>query len=109
GERWKTEGGGLAEGETSTRAPVVGGNRVVCRPSGGEFGIHGWLKSLDLATGRLLWTAYSEGPDSDVLVRAGTFRPFYDRGTNLGQTSWPADAWKHAGVPVWGWLSYDPA
>jgi PQQ-dependent dehydrogenase (methanol/ethanol family) len=26
----------------------------------------------------------------------------------MGVTSWPADAWKKAGVPVWGWLSYDP-
>src|SRR6266487_2611036 len=38
----------------------------------------------------------------------GTFRPFYDKGTGLGQTTWPPDGWKHGGAPVWGWLSYDP-
>jgi len=44
-------------------------------------------------------------------VRIGPdFKPFYarDRGTDLGVKSWPADAWKHGGGSVWGWISYDP-
>ena len=38
------------------------------------------------------------------------FKPFYahDRGTDLGATSWPKDAWKLGGGVVWGWVSYDP-
>src|SRR3989475_12066486 len=59
--------------------------------SGGESGIHGWLKGLDLETGRIVWTAYNIGPDSQVLAKPGTFKPFYDRGTELALTSWPAD------------------
>ena len=107
-ELWKTQIADLGQGETTPMAPFVVKGKVIVGPSGGEFGIHGWVKALDLATGRVAWTAYSEGPDADVLAHAGTFNPFYDHGTDLALTSWPADAWKRAGVPMWGWLSYDP-
>jgi len=107
-ELWKTQIADLGQGETTPMAPFVVKGKVIVGPSGGEFGIHGWVKALELATGHLSWTAYSEGPDADVLARPATFRPFYDRGTDLALTSWPADAWQRAGVPVWGWLSYDP-
>jgi PQQ-dependent dehydrogenase (methanol/ethanol family) len=106
-ELWKTKIADLTDGETTPMAPLVVRDRVIVGPSGGEFGIHGWTKALDLATGRVAWTAYNEGPDSDMLAKPGTFKPFYDHGANLGLTSWPTDAWKHAGAPVWGWLSYD--
>src|SRR5213078_2776556 len=99
---------GIACCDAINRGATYADGKVIVGPSGGEFGIHGWVKALDLATGRLTWTAYSEGPDADVLARPGTFKPFYDHGTDLALTSWPADAWKRAGVPMWGWLSYDP-
>ena len=107
-ELWKTQVADLGEGETTPMAPFVVKDLVFVGPSGGEFGIHGWLKALDLKTGRVVWTVYNEGPDSEVRAMPGTFRPFYDRGTELGLSSWPGDAWRRAGVPVWGWLSYDP-
>ena len=90
-------------------APLVVGNRVIVGPSGGELGIRGWRKALDLATGKVAWTAHNVGPDADMLVRPGTFKPFYDQGMNLASTSWPGETWKVAGAPVWGWLSYDAA
>ena len=49
-------------------APLVVGDRVLVGPSGGEYGIHGWLKALDLATGKIVWTARNMGPDSVVLA-----------------------------------------
>ncbi|HTR21708.1 MAG TPA: PQQ-dependent dehydrogenase, methanol/ethanol family [Gemmatimonadales bacterium] len=107
-ELWNTPTASLADGETTPMAPLIVKQHVFVGPSGGEFGIHGWLKALDLSTGKVVWTAYNEGPDSEMLVKPGTFKPFYDRGTELGSSSWPPDAWKHGGVPVWGWLSYDP-
>ena len=107
-ELWKTRIADLTDGETTPMAPLVVRDRVIVGPSGGEMGIHGWTKALDLATGKLAWTAYNEGPDADMIARPGSFKPFYDKGTDLGRTTWPADAWKHAGAPVWGWLSYDP-
>ena len=107
-ELWNVQVGDLSDGETMPMAPLVVRNRVIVGPSGGEFGIHGWTRALDLATGKLSWTAYNEGPDTDVLAQPATFRPFYDKGADLGLTTWPRDVWKNAGAPVWGWLSYDP-
>lgn len=106
-EVWNVKVAELSEGETTPMAPLVVKNRVIVGPSGGEFGIHGWAKALDLATGKVVWTAYNEGPDTDMLARSGTFKPFYDKGADLGMTTWSADTWKKAGAPVWGWLSYD--
>src|SRR2546426_9049840 len=68
-ELWKTKIADLGQGETTPMAPFVVKGKVIVGPSGGEFGIHGWVKALDLATGHLAWTAYSEGPDADVLAR----------------------------------------
>jgi lanthanide-dependent methanol dehydrogenase len=99
--------GDLANGETMPMAPLVVGNRVIVGPSGGEMGIRGWTKALELSTGAPAWTAYNVGPDAEMLARPGTFKPFYDRGANLSLASWPTDVWKKAGAPVWGWLSYD--
>ena len=107
-ELWKTRIADLSQGETTPVAPFVVKHRVIVGASGGEFGIHGWVKGLDLETGQIVWTAYNIGPDSEVLAKPGTFRPFYDRGAELALTSWPADVWKNGGAPVWGWMSYDP-
>ncbi|HEY8794200.1 MAG TPA: PQQ-dependent dehydrogenase, methanol/ethanol family [Gemmatimonadaceae bacterium] len=107
-ELWKTKIADLAEGETTPMAPLIVKNRVLVGASGGEFGILGWVKGLDLATGKIVWTATNIGPDSLVLAKVGTFKAFYDKGAQLGQSTWPADAWKHGGAPVWGWMSYDP-
>ena len=107
-EIWNTTVADITDGETTPMAPLVIKDRVIVGPSGGEFGIHGWVKALDVGSGRVIWTAHNAGPDTDMLVRPGTFKPFYDKGTDLGVTSWPKDAWKQSGAPVWGWLSYDP-
>src|SRR5882757_10743715 len=107
-ELWNTQIADLASGETVTMAPLVVRDRVIVGASGGEFGIYGWLKGLDLATGKLMWTVHNLGPDADMGVQAGTFKPVYDSGANLGEGSWPADAWRHGGGPVWGSISYDP-
>jgi len=107
-ELWKTRIADVAVGETVTMAPLVVGKRVLVGPSGGEYGIRGWLKALDLASGAIVWNARNVGPDSAMLVRPETFKPFYDKGANLGKESWGADTWRRGGAPVWGWLSYDP-
>ncbi len=108
-EVWKTATADLSAGETITMAPLVVKDHVFVGPSGGEFGIHGWLKALDLATGHVAWTAYNAGSDSEVIAHAGTFHPFYDHATaDIARSSWAADSWRTGGVPVWGWLTYDP-
>jgi PQQ-dependent dehydrogenase (methanol/ethanol family) len=107
-ELWKTKIADIASGETTPMAPLIVKNRVIVGASGGEFGILGWVKGLDLATGKIVWTATNIGPDSLLLAKPGVFKPFYDKTPNLGASTWPGDAWKHGGAPVWGWLSYDP-
>lgn len=107
-EVWKTAVGDMNEGETMPMAPFVAGNRVMVGAAGGEFGIYGWLKGLDLETGKVVWTARNIGPDAEMLARPDTFKPHYDKGTELGMKSWPEDFWKQGGAPVWGWISYDP-
>ncbi|HEV3484660.1 MAG TPA: PQQ-dependent dehydrogenase, methanol/ethanol family, partial [Vicinamibacterales bacterium] len=108
-EAWVTKVADINIGESLTMAPLVVKNKVLVGNSGGEFGVRGWLTALDTATGKIAWRAYSTGPDKDVLIGA-SFKPFYesDRGTNLGMTTWPPDAWKTGGGTVWGWISYDP-
>ncbi len=106
-ELWKTKVADLNAGETTPMAPLVVKDRVIVGNAGGEMGVRGWVKGLDLATGAIVWTGYSVGPDADVLATPGQFKaPYHDRG-ELSLESWPADGWKRGGGPVWGWLSYD--
>src|SRR5262245_6931674 len=107
-EVWNTEIASVADGETTPMARFVVKDRVIVGAAGGEFGINGWVKGLDLKTGKIMWTAHNIGPDAEMLVRSDTFKPYYDKGTELGQKSWPTDVWKTGGAPVWGWMSYDP-
>lgn len=108
-ELWNVRLADFTKGETMTMAPLVVKGKVLVGNSGGEFGVRGWLKALDENSGKTLWTAYSTGPDRDVLIGAD-YRPFYemDRGKDLGVHSWPADGYKQGGGAVWGWISYDP-
>jgi PQQ-dependent dehydrogenase (methanol/ethanol family) len=108
-EVWSTKMGEINVGESMTMAPLIVKNRVLVGNSGGEFGVRGWLAGLDLGSGRVVWRAYSTGPDRDVLI-GSRFRPFYaaDRQTDLGKRTWPGDTWTIGGGTVWGWISYDP-
>ena len=107
-ELWKVQVADVASGETVTMAPLVVKDRVIVGAAGGEFGIYGWLKGLDLASGRIVWTARNIGPDAGMLAQPGQFKPPYDAGTDVGASSWANDSWKTGGAPVWGWISYDP-
>lgn len=108
-EVWRTLVGDIDVGETTTAAPLIVKNVVITGDSGGELGVRGKVVGLDLKSGKEIWTAYSTGPDKDVLI-GSDFKPFYakDQGKDLGVSSWPADAWKIGGGTVWGWISYDP-
>jgi PQQ-dependent dehydrogenase (methanol/ethanol family) len=103
-ELWKTQIADMGQGETTPMAPFIARNRVLVGPSGGEFGIYGWVKALDLASGKILWTAHNMGPDSLMIARRGTF----SGGANLGVSTWSGESWRRGGAPVWGWISYDP-
>lgn len=106
---WNTHLGNINIGETITMAPLVVKGKVLVGNSGGEMGVRGWIKALDAGDGHVIWTAYSTGPDAEVLI-GPDFKPHYDmdKGKDLGVTSWPPEAWKIGGGNVWGWISYDP-
>jgi lanthanide-dependent methanol dehydrogenase len=108
-EVWNTKLGDINLGESMTMAPLIAKGKVFVGNSGGEFGVHGWLTALDLATGKIVWRAYTTGPDSQTLIGA-RYKPFYDRdkGKDLGTKTWPNDTWSIGGGTVWGWLAYDP-
>src|SRR5580692_8405565 len=104
-EVWKTQIADMGSGETVTMAPLVVKDRVIVGASGGEFGIYGWTKGLDLKTGAVVWIARNVGPDADMLAGAGSFKPLYDSGSDLGVRTWTNDGWRTGGAPVWGWIS----
>lgn len=107
---WQTKVGNVNQGETMTMAPLIVKDKVITGNSGAELGVRGWLKALDLKTGKVLWTAYNTGPDEETLMTGPDFKPYYskDQGDDLGMKTWPSDQWKLGGATVWGWISYDP-
>lgn len=108
-EVWRVKLGDINRGETMTAAPLVVKDKVLFGNSGGELGVRGWLKALNVATGAVEWTAWGTGPDADVLI-GPDFQPFYPqyRGKDLGVATWPPEQWKVGGATAWGWISYDP-
>ena len=106
---WKTPLANIHVGETVTMAPLVVKGKVLVGNAGGEFGVRGWMVALDADDGHIVWKAFHTGPDSDVLI-GPEFKPFYDseKGKDLGEKSWPPEAWRTGGGTAWGWISYDP-
>jgi len=98
-------------GQTMTNAPLVVRDKVIVGVSGGEYGVRGYVTAYDLGSGKRIWRAYSEGPDSDLLfdpektIDGATQKPV---GRNSSLKTWKGDAWKLGGGTTWGWYSYDP-
>ncbi|HSR91246.1 MAG TPA: methanol/ethanol family PQQ-dependent dehydrogenase [Gemmatimonadales bacterium] len=103
------EANGYKQGATMTNAPIVIGDLVIAGISGGEFGVRGRVSAFDANTGKHVWTAYSTGPDSEVMIE-GDANPNYasHKGKDLGVSTWQGDEWKRGGGTTWGWYSYDP-
>jgi PQQ-dependent dehydrogenase (methanol/ethanol family) len=106
---WSARNGDPKKGQTGTSAPLVVKDKVLVGTSGGEFGVQCSLAAYDINSGKLLWRAYSEGPDDQILVDP-------EKTTSLGKpvgkdsslTTWQGDQWKIGGGCTWGWISYDP-
>ena len=56
-------------GYSETMAPTVVGNKLLIGTNGGEYGIRGFVKALDTATGKVLWT-FNTIPKNSVGVWA---------------------------------------
>jgi len=60
---WESQIGDPEQGYSETMAPTVVEDKVLIGTNGGEYGIRGFVKAFDAATGKLLWTFYTI-PDS---------------------------------------------
>ena len=103
------EANGYKQGATMTNAPIVIKDIVIAGISGGEFGVRGRVTAFDANSGKHMWTGYSTGPDSEVLINgdANVNYPSH-KGKDLGVTTWQGEEWKRGGGTTWGWYSYDP-
>ncbi len=109
-EIWRVRNADPRLGATLAGAPMVVKDLVIVGISGAEYGVRGHLTAYEALTGRLVWRAWSTGPDSEVLLdgAANTNYPSH-QGRDLGLTTWAGEAWKTGGGTTSGWLSYDPA
>ncbi len=88
---WETAVADYKRGYYMTLAPLVVRGKVMVGPSGGEFGIRGFVVALDAETGREVWRRYTIPAPGEP-----------------GSESWPGDTWQRGGVPVWVTGHYDP-
>ena len=56
---WETEIADPEKGYSETMSPTVVDGKVLIGTNGGEYGIRGFVKAYDSATGKLLWTFYT--------------------------------------------------
>lgn len=100
---WSAKNADPEAGQTVTDAPLIVKDVALVGVSGGEFGVRGYLTAYNINSGKRVWRAYSEGPDSDVLIPSSFKGPH-----NAGVSTWHGDQWKVGGGTTWGWYSYDP-
>ena len=67
-ELWKIKVGDPKLGETTTNTPHVFKDKILTGISGGEFGVRGRLTAHDMNSGKIVWKAWSTGPDKDLIV-----------------------------------------
>ncbi|MEL6576378.1 MAG: PQQ-binding-like beta-propeller repeat protein, partial [Pseudomonadota bacterium] len=66
--KWSVVNGDPTKGETNTATVLPVKDKVIVGISGGEFGVRGSVTAYDMASGELVWRAYSTGPDEEMLV-----------------------------------------
>lgn len=112
-ELWKVKVGDPKVGETTTNTPHVFKDKIITGISGGEFGVRGRITAHDINTGKVVWTAWSTGPDKDMLVDSAKTMTWTDGkmapvGPDSSLKTWQGEQWKLGGGTTWGWYSYDP-
>ena len=110
---WSVKNGDPSKGETGTSSPMIFKDKVIVGISGGEFGVRGRMQAYDIKTGRLVWKAYSEGTDAEMIMdpqktmtwTEGKMAPV---GKDSSLKTWKGDQYKLGGGTTWGWYAYDP-
>ncbi len=113
-EKWATQVGDPAFGYTETMAPLVIGDKVIIGTSGAEYGIRGFVKAYNAATGQLAWTWYTLPAPED-----GGWWGKWSKTTWEGEdlhrdiakekadSAKHKDAWKTGGGSMWMTPAYD--
>src|SRR5213595_1027328 len=116
-EKWAVKvGDGPDAGYTETMAPLVIGDNVIIGTSGAEYGIRGYVKAFNAASGALVWTWYTIPSPQD----GGWWGPFSkttpegddlkrDLAQEKADSAKYADAWQHGGGSMWMTPAYDEA
>jgi alcohol dehydrogenase (cytochrome c) len=121
-EKWVVTVADPAEGYTETMAPLIIDDKVIIGSSGAEYGIRGFVRAYNAATGALVWNFYTI-PAPDARADEGGINGWYGHwspntpeGTPLhrniakekADSAKYADAWKRGGGPMWMTPAYDP-
>ena len=90
-EVWNVQVSDPKEKYAFTHAPLAIKDKIIEGPSGGEYGIRGYVAAFDANSGKELWRFNTvPGPNEP------------------GNETWAGDSWKHGGGPIWVTGSYDP-
>jgi alcohol dehydrogenase (cytochrome c) len=90
-EVWSVQAADPKEKYSFTHAPLAVKDKIIQGPSGGEYGIRGFVAAFDANSGKEVWR-FNTVP--------GPKEP--------GNETWAGDSWKHGGGPIWVTGSYDP-
>lgn len=109
-EIWRLRNADARQGGSVQSAPVVIGDVVVIGMAGAEYGVRGHLSAYRAQNGKLLWRAYSTGPDGEISLR-GPANSQYATHTarDLGVLTWPGRTWERGGGTTDGWITWDAA
>jgi alcohol dehydrogenase (cytochrome c) len=109
---WQSEVGDPELGYSETMAPTAVKGKILIGTNGGEYGIRGFVKAYDAATGKLLWTFHTI-PENSVGVWAekdATGRDMHrDIAAEKAQLAKSGDPYKQLGGGVWQNPSVDLA
>jgi PQQ-dependent dehydrogenase (methanol/ethanol family) len=114
--KWEVKvGDGPEAGYTETMAPLAIGDNVIIGTSGAEYGIRGYVKSFNAATGAPGWTWYTL-PSPEEGGWWGKWSKTTWEGDDLkrdiakekADSAKYADAWKTGGGSMWMTPAYDP-
>src|SRR6266705_1460330 len=115
-EKWAVQVGDPAEGYTETMAPLVIDDKVIIGTSGAEYGIRGFVRAYNAATGAQMWNWYTI-PSPQEGGWWGRWSRTTPEGDNLNRnivkekadSAKYADAWMHGGGSMWMTPAYDDA
>jgi len=93
---WRTWVGDWKVGAYITSGPLAVNGKIMIGPSGGEYGVRGFLEALDAETGESVWKTYSVPapgePGSETWAQEGEW----------------GDSWMRGGGSMWMPGNYDP-